>query len=634
MWHEENWYWTWIDVSLISFVFAALGVIGPARIRKASLWISLAVATLVTAQLWLFPSRFVDLLVILTLLLAAWIAMRGGFGRGAPGFRWRMRLLPVVMRELRVQARYASTYWFRIAVGLALLAAGGLFYHERGLQVGNGSALFSAFHWAVFVTIWCIVPLAAADCLSREKREGTLGLLRLTPLLPGEIALAKGLVHGLRGATLILAALPVAAIAFVLGGLDWKLVVTSLFLNFTSLALALAAGLLASALSFRWGRAMVVAAVLTVFIYLQFSGVVADGLQGRQYGKLSNTFGMAFFLSIRGHEAWSYLFHAISNLAAEDLRLAAKRSVFHVLFVMAIAVGLAAHAIRTFGREKRQSKLAAEYRAVFLAPVYWRDTLKRWLNRTLDRNPVGWLERRTWAGRAAVWAWLAVMLTLWVQALTGWGGKLFDHTADGILTFLACLMIGSLTMRAAGSFGRERETGVMELLLVAPLGERRIIAGRLSGLWLQFGAATALLLGLWAYSVRTWGTSSVWLWFFVVAFWTLPVIGLYFSLRCRSLLVSLLWTMGTGLVLPLLANMSLRRLHLGALVREWLGLHSVFLASEASDSGFRPLPFLADLPVAADRTLVPIVIQVLIAVILGACLHRNLIQRRFAMERS
>ena len=45
----------------------------------------------------------------------------------------------------------------------------------------------------------------------------------------------------------------------------------------------------------------------------------------------------------------------------------------------------------------------------------------------------------------------------------------------------------------------ERESGVLELLLVSPLGEKQIIAGRLSGLWGQFAPAAVLLLAIWAY---------------------------------------------------------------------------------------------------------------------------------------
>ena len=88
-------------------------------------------------------------------------------------------------------------------------------------------------------------------------------------------------------------------------------------------------------------------------------------------------------------------------------------------------------------------------------------------------------------------------------------------------------------MNAAGSFRRERETGVLELLLVSPLNEWQIIGGRLRGLWGQFLPAMVALGSIWLYSVSVFPTDgeSGWLVFVLSSFLTLPVIGLYFSLR-------------------------------------------------------------------------------------------------------
>ena len=41
----------------------------------------------------------------------------------------------------------------------------------------------------------------------------------------------------------------------------------------------------------------------------------------------------------------------------------------------------------------------------------------------------------------------------------------------------------------SGSFRRERETGVLELLLVAPLSTHQIVWGRLRAIWGQFAPA-------------------------------------------------------------------------------------------------------------------------------------------------
>jgi len=67
-----------------------------------------------------------------------------------------------------------------------------------------------------------------AGCVSGEKREGTLGLLFLTPLTVLDVIVGKSLIHMLRACTLFLAATPVLVLPLVLGGISWMQVVTSL----------------------------------------------------------------------------------------------------------------------------------------------------------------------------------------------------------------------------------------------------------------------------------------------------------------------------------------------------------------------------------------------------------------------
>ena len=61
-----------------------------------------------------------------------------------------------------------------------------------------------------------------ADCVSREKREGTLGLLFLTPLTVLDVIAGKVAIHALRALTLFLAAMPVLGHPLVFGGVDWR----------------------------------------------------------------------------------------------------------------------------------------------------------------------------------------------------------------------------------------------------------------------------------------------------------------------------------------------------------------------------------------------------------------------------
>src|ERR1043166_6067564 len=228
-----------------------------------------------------------------------------------------MTLLPVIARELRTSARHPFTYYLRGLGAGALLVASGLFGLQHSFGPTLGGLLFGNLHFTLFWAIWILVPLLTVDCLSRERREGTLGLLFLTRLHASDIVAAKGLVHGLRALTLWLAVLPVAAIPMLLGGVSWKEAAASVCVNFSSIFLALGAGLLASSLSKTWPRAMTLAVMLcfvvgSVFVIFHcFSFVimiVAFGLGGRGgigWPTLDQFMQTAFMLVLRSHDFWS-----------------------------------------------------------------------------------------------------------------------------------------------------------------------------------------------------------------------------------------------------------------------------------------------------------------------------------------
>src|SRR5689334_3524305 len=108
-----------------------------------------------------------------------------------------MTFIPVIARELRASSRQTFTYYLRVFGAGALLAASALFGLNHGFDSNVGERLFGSLHLTMFWAIWLLVPLLTADCISRERREGTLGLLFLTPLKGPDIVLAKSVAHGL-----------------------------------------------------------------------------------------------------------------------------------------------------------------------------------------------------------------------------------------------------------------------------------------------------------------------------------------------------------------------------------------------------------------------------------------------------
>src|SRR6516164_3422429 len=116
-----------------------------------------------------------------------------------------LRFPPVMDRELRLRSQQPSTYWGRCAVAaLAILVSmEELETSATGFTPAKaGAATFSAVCWLEFL-LACAVALVTADCLSRERRDGTLGLLLLTDLKGLDVVLGKLSVAGITAAYLL-----------------------------------------------------------------------------------------------------------------------------------------------------------------------------------------------------------------------------------------------------------------------------------------------------------------------------------------------------------------------------------------------------------------------------------------------
>ncbi len=495
-----------------------------------------------------------------------------------------MKALPVITRELRSQARQPMTFSLRILGVGALVAMVGVCALGGGFLPGQGAALFNALHLVLFWAIWILVPLSVSDCLSREQREDTLGLLFLTPLTARNIVFAKALAHGWRALTLWLAALPVLVLPFLLGGLPWQSVVISCAINFSSIALALAVSMLASSQCLQWHRALVLTGILAIGLLFFVAPVVSRsfflGTVFRNFvpqlwampGQVTysyvqpmppGTFTGGGRVMMAPYGGGSYLpytggpFVLGGGLGARTrvLVAAGQATVLALLAALGMML-LAARNVRERWRHQGRSARAEKVERVFCTPILFRSLLSRWMRYTLARNPIGWLERRRWSGRVVTWAWFAAIISVYSAVLSD---PNFFSRSSYFQLVASWLLMGSVASTAAGSFRRERESGVLELLLVAPLTTGQIIWGRLRGIWAQFLPAVAMLLGLWLYLARLYRVTGPFMsaqddlptiGHFAMAFVSIPVVGLYFSLCCRHYIGAFLMTLAFGMLLP------------------------------------------------------------------------------------
>src|SRR6266403_2016380 len=164
-----------------------------------------------------------------------------------------MTFLPVVERELRVAARKQSTFWLRIVAALVGLLIGGaclLLSSVTPMGLNSlGAALFGTLTWIGVAAALAAGLFLTSDCLSEEKREGTLGFLFLTDLRGYDVVGGKLLATSLRGFYALLAVFPILAVTLLMGGVTggqfWK---TTLALT-NALFCSLVTGMAVSAIS-------------------------------------------------------------------------------------------------------------------------------------------------------------------------------------------------------------------------------------------------------------------------------------------------------------------------------------------------------------------------------------------------
>ena len=295
------------------------------------------------------------------------------------------------------------------------------------------------------------------------------------------------------------------------------------------------------------------------------------------------------------------------------------------MFVLAVMMlGLTILWVASRVERSRQERPATTrqllWRNYLIAPRFWKSLFRSKMRRTLDRNPIGWLQQYSTEARMTRWGW-CLFIVIAESVLVA---RVYWEYLEWPQYWLLLLLALSLAASAAGSFRRERETGALELILVTPLSVPQIIFGRLRGLWRQFLPALGMLLAVLAFLVQT-GLRDPWYWrredyavrdgamavLVVCTFATLPVVGLYSSLSYKHFFSAWLSTLGVCGVLP------------GLLSGFLFVLFTVFPGSLYPRASGATI--LARLLFQAGG------FQIVFALIAFTLLYRNLRQRKFAL---
>jgi ABC-type transport system involved in multi-copper enzyme maturation permease subunit len=397
-----------------------------------------------------------------------------------------MNCLPIVGRELRVAARKRSTFWLRVAAALTALLIGGgcmvlsLLPGSRSFQMG--SALFNVLTWLCLAAGLSAGLFFTSDCLSEEKREGTLGLLFLTDLRGYDVALGKLLATSLRGFYALLAVLPILSITLCMGGVTGAQYWKNALALVNALFFSLAAGMAVSAVSRDSQKAMM--GTLLVLLLLALGGPVVDGtiagMKGHSFEPYWSLLSPAYVLAAASAWGGSSYWNALVTT--------------HLLGwgMLALASVLVPHTW-----QERKKTGAGRSQGWSYAWRYGGARRRLRLRRRLiGRQPVAWLACRERWQSLGLWtiALLAVggFVAALLSALPQETWIVWSYIGD-LFTLILYLWAAS---QACRFFVEARRSGLLELVLATPLNEKQIVAGQWQALLRMFGLPVLLLLGV------------------------------------------------------------------------------------------------------------------------------------------
>ncbi len=396
-----------------------------------------------------------------------------------------MTLFPIVERELRIASRGLLTFWLRvIAAGVAVVIGAGLMMIylslPGGFGVQLGLPLLAILTWMALVATLSAGVFFTSDCLSEEKREGTLGFLFLTDLRGYDVVFGKLIGTLCRCVFALMAIFPVLACTLLFGGVEvgefWRTILALLHALFFSLA----AGMYVSSVSHHPQKALAGTVVLIVILCgggAAIDGFLAWATKSSFEPLLSLASPVVVFLNA---DRWSPAFWR-SLLVSE---------------VVAWLMLLAACVLIPRTWQEKGSRARGETSAFML---WWRfgSAARREKVRLalMDTNPTAWLVCRERSQSFLVWG-VAIFVVLWFILANWLEDSMFLHWLGWRTVNVVALLALYLwvTSQASQFFADARHGGLIELMLGTPLDFRKVAPGAWRGLLRMFGAPVVIVL--------------------------------------------------------------------------------------------------------------------------------------------
>lgn len=392
-------------------------------------------------------------------------------------------MLPVAERELRIGARSSGTYASRRNfAALLFLVFAGLYWNLTALGGAATTTIFATLTGLCYLYSLLAGLIIAADCISSEKRSGTLGLLFLTALKPYDLIAGTISASTLKAFYGLLATFPILGLSLFLGGIEYGEFARVCIALVSALFFSLSLSLLVSCLSQKRLSAIGGAGLL-LFIFAGSIPIACDAIQ--RATRLAPP-------------EWAHLLNLFSPTTTIDL---ATRSWFVVQSDYALSL-LCVNSL----------SIAMLGVSCLLLPWIWKDrtsakrsrrSLKTKSGVTLRaQNPFYWLARRQSSESTR---FLIGFIVLAIAASIIGRYKIATGTYPAfesqfvswafLLVLSHFVLLFKFAALSTTRLAEDRELGALESILVTPLRVREILRGQCHALFAQLsGPALAVLV--------------------------------------------------------------------------------------------------------------------------------------------
>lgn len=393
------------------------------------------------------------------------------------------RFLPIVERELRLAARNNIIYRWRTIVTAVGLGTMGLLTVTQSASAMSpqvqGISLFRVLVSLSSLYAFLGSVAVTADTISREKREGTLGLLFLTDLRGRDVVIGKLAATSLHTIYGLLALLPLLGIPVLMGGVSVGAGISAALSVINLLFVSLSLGMFVSTHS--WNERRALFAAITAGLAWNIGPILLASFIGQYSQSL---------LSIS--PLWPFL-QSVGPLASTSA----------MAFLPSHLIGWAL-LLRACNQAQSswQSRSGSPVRRTIDERIFTSENpeaRRKHRRGMLDAHPIVWLLERHPGKRFYADILVVSVIIIWVVGYQTYGSGMFGGPgwflvaplAFAIHLILASWVVAESSMKLL----EDRRSGALELLLCTSLTDRELIRGhRLALRRLFFRPVTILVI--------------------------------------------------------------------------------------------------------------------------------------------